>query len=102
MVRAAPRCVAFGKLLPVDRSRCLRCVTLANRSDVGGRLEELRMVGQGVCQVGVIAWRGRAENGVGELAVAIVAARLDLGVQAAAAAAWMARRGHALCIAGDG
>ena len=40
-----------------------------------------------------------AEDGVGELAVALLSTRRDLRVEAAAAGLWVAQRGHVLCIA---
>jgi hypothetical protein len=58
------------------------------------------MLSQGMRQGAVVEWRSRAENGVGELAVAIMAGSVDLDVQAAPAAMGMGRRGHTPCIAG--
>src|SRR5438067_6888993 len=58
------------------------------------------MLGQGADQRQIFLWRGGAKNGLGKLAIALVAARLNLDVEAAAAGLWVARRGHGLCIAG--
>jgi hypothetical protein len=58
------------------------------------------MLGKGARERGVFLRSGWTENGLRKLAVTLVATRLDLSVQAAAAALWMDRRGHALCIAG--
>lgn len=57
------------------------------------------MHGQGASQGQVFLRRDWAEDGVGELAVALLATRRDLRVEAAAAGLWVAQRGHALCIA---
>ena len=48
------------------------------------------MLGEGIGQGAVVQWRGGAENGPGELAIAVVAGGLDLEVQTAAAAGRMA------------
>ena len=53
------------------------------------------MVGQRPRQRKVFVWRGRAEDGLGELTVAFVASGGELSVEAAAAGLWMAQRGHA-------
>lgn len=58
------------------------------------------MVGESADQGGVFAGGGWTKNGLGKLAVALVAASRELAVKAAAAGLRVGRRGHALCIAG--
>lgn len=71
----------------------------ANRCDSPGRRYEAGMLGKRVSQGQVILRGKRAENGAGQLAVALEAVRRDLNVEAAAAGLWMARHGRALCMA---
>jgi hypothetical protein len=57
------------------------------------------VLGKGLCESEIILRCGWTEDGLGELAVAVVAASVDLSVEAAAAGLWIVRRGHVLCIA---
>ncbi len=64
---------------------CLRRAARSDRSDVFDRAKQCGMVGQGTREGEVFARCGWAENGLGELSVAFVTPRFELGVEAAAA-----------------
>src|SRR5258707_15496663 len=98
MAQAAQRCAAYARSSPAERSRCLRCATAANRSDVAYGLGQQGVLGQGIRQGAIVHWRGGAKNGLGELAIAIVAGGPHLEGEGGAAGGVVGRRGEVLFI----